>query len=279
LNTLQRYIFGRIALFTAGSFLAVVAVVWVTQVLTRVDFTTITGQSLASFLLAIVLMTPQLLALLLPISVVIGLVQVFTTMNSDSEMAVMSAAGVSRGMIAKPVLIIGLIAGALCHCLESFHRTPVRPLAARRAGDDPDRYPRQFPSGRRVHAARKRSDDLCRQAPSRQRSRRHHGLGYARRKDLADLLRAIGTRSVKVEGNDVLVMTNGQVQNKRVDDGAISVIRFNSYAISLAEFGSAGSSNFYYPQERETVDLFYPDPDDRVAKNCLPGCAAKSTDA
>ncbi|MCK5748394.1 MAG: LptF/LptG family permease, partial [Oricola sp.] len=110
MNTLQRYIFGRIVFLSIGTFVAVVGVVWVTQILTRIDFTTISAQSLASFGLAIVLMTPQLMALLLPISVVIAMVQVFTTMNSDSEMAVMSAAGVSRGTIAKPVLLIGLIA-------------------------------------------------------------------------------------------------------------------------------------------------------------------------
>jgi lipopolysaccharide export system permease protein len=265
LNTLQRYIFGRIALFTAGSFLAVVAVVWVTQVLTRVDFTTITGQSLASFLLAIVLMTPQLLALLLPISVVIGLVQVFTTMNSDSEMAVMSAAGVSRGMIAKPVLLIGLIAGA--YVLVSNHF--IEPRSGRSLRDAlvtirTDLLANFLQEG----VFTRLENDLTIYVDQRLPGNVLGGIMVSDTRDeKTSLIYYAQSGAVgKVEGNDVLVMTNGQVQNKRVDDGAISVIRFNSYAIALSQFGSAGSKQFYYPHERETSDLLHPDPEDRVAK-------------
>jgi len=266
LNTLQRYIFGRIAFLSAGTFIAVVAVVWVTQILTRIDFTTISAQSLASFGLAIVLMTPQLLALLLPISVVIAMVQVFTTMNSDSEMAVMSAAGVSRGTIAKPVLIIGLIAGLYVIVSNHF----IEPRAGRALRDvlisiRTDLLANFLQEGVFTRLDKNLTIYVDKRLPG-------NVLGGIMVSDTRDEKTSLiyyaqsGTVG-KINDNDVLVMTNGQVQNKRIEDGSISVIRFNSYAISLSQFGSAGSSNFYYPHERETVDLFYPDPNDRVAKD------------
>jgi len=273
LNTLQRYIFGRIAVLSAGTFVAVVVVVWVTQILTRIDFTTISAQSLASFGLAIVLMTPQLLSLLLPIAVVIALVQVVTTMNSDSEMAVMSAAGVSRGTIAKPALIIGLIAGLYVIVSNHF----IEPRTSRALRDVLISLRSDLLANFLQEGVFTRLDkNLVIYVDKRLPGNVLGGIMVSDTRDeKTSLIYYAQSGNVgKINGNDVLVMTNGQVQNKRAEDGSISVIRFNSYAISLSQFGSAGSANFYYPQERETVDLFHPDPNDRVAKDLpawLPG--------
>ena len=265
LNTLQRYIFGRIVFLSIGTFVAVVGVVWVTQILTRIDFTTISAQSLASFGLAIVLMTPQLMALLLPISVVIAMVQVFTTMNSDSEMAVMSAAGVSRGTIAKPVLLIGLIAALYVFVSNHY----IEPRTSRALRDvlvtlRTDLLANFLQEGVFTRLDKNLTIYVDKRLPNNVLS----GIMVSDTRDeKTSLIYYAQSGTVgKINGNDVLVMTNGQVQNKRAEDGSISVIRFNSYAISLAEFGSAGTSNFYYPQERETIDLLFPDPNDRVAK-------------
>ena len=100
MNTLQRYIFRRVAVIALGSFFAVLCVIWVTQIMTRIDFATWSGQSTYAFVKLAATLTPQLAALVLPIGIAIGVVQVFTTMNSDSALAVMSASGASRGMIA-----------------------------------------------------------------------------------------------------------------------------------------------------------------------------------
>ncbi|WP_346906580.1 LptF/LptG family permease [uncultured Roseibium sp.] len=265
MNTLQRYIFGRIAVLSAGTFVAVVVVVWVTQILTRIDFTTISAQSLASFGLAIVLMTPQLLSLLLPVSVVIALVQVFTTMNSDSEMAVMSAAGVSRGTIAKPALIIGLIAGLYVIVSNHF----IEPRTSRALRDVLVSLRSDLLANFLQEGVFTRLDkNLVIYVDKRLPGNVLGGIMVSDTRDeKTSLIYYAQSGNVgKINGNDVLVMTNGQVQNKRAEDGSISVIRFNSYAISLSQFGSAESANFYYPQERDTVDLFYPDPNDRVAK-------------
>lgn len=266
MNTLQRYIFGRIVLVSASSFAAVLAVVWVTQVLTRIDFTTISGESLSSFFAAIGLLTPQLIALLMPVSLVIGMVQVFTTMNSDSEMAVVSAAGVSRGMIAKPVLIIAMMIGVFVLISAHF----IEPRAGRALRDvlttmRTDLLTNFLQEGAFTKVERDLTIYVDRRLPG-------NALGGIMVSDTRDEKTALiyyAQSGVigKVDGNDVLVLTNGQIHNKRRVDGAISVIRFNSYAIALSQFASATGENFYYPDERETVDLLNPDPNERLAKN------------
>jgi lipopolysaccharide export system permease protein len=71
----------------------------------------------------------------------------------------------------------------------------------------------------------------------------------------------------EIDGNDVVVMTNGQIHRENVKDGSVSVIRFNSYAISLSQFGSTATSASYYPpMEHETIELLNPDPESFYAK-------------
>lgn len=265
MNTLQRYIFGRIALFTAGSFAAVLSVVWVTQILTRIDFTTISAQSLSSFLSAVVLLTPQLIALLLPVALVIGMVQVFTTMNSDSEMAVMSAAGVSRAMVAKPVMIMAMIVSLFVLVSNHF----IEPRAGRTLRDvlvviRTDLLANFLQEGVFTKLENGLTIYVDRRLPG-------NGLGGIMVSDTRDanaelIYYAQSGVIGKVNGNDVLVMTNGQVHNKRSNGDGLSVIRFNSYAIALSQFGSAGTTDFYRAHERETLDLLYPDPNDTIAK-------------
>lgn len=265
LNTLQRYIFRRIALVSALTFVAVLAVVWSTQVLTRIDFTTISGDSIGVFLAAFALLTPQLIALLLPFALVIGLVQVFTAMNADSELAVVSAAGVSRGRIAWPVMVLAGFAALFIlisnHAIEPRSGRALRDVLTALRGDLLASF---LQEGVFTRIDRDLTIYVDHRLPG-------NGLGGIMvsdtRDEKASLIYYAQTGMVgKIGGNEVLLMTNGQVQNKRPQEGAISVIRFNAYAISLAQFSSAGDGISYNPQERETIDLLRPDPDERIAK-------------
>lgn len=65
-------------------------------------------------------------------------------------------------------------------------------------------------------------------------------------------------------------MTNGQIHRKNLKDGSLSIIRFNSYAMSLSQFASAGIWTDYAPHERDTADLIHPDPNDKTFQT-MPG--------
>jgi lipopolysaccharide export system permease protein len=269
LNTLQRYIFRRIAVITLASFVAVLGVVWVTQVLSRIDFATGSGQSIFAFLKLVAVLTPQLASLVLPIAVVIGIVQIFSTMNADSELAVMSASGVSRGMIARPVLLVAGIASLFVlvsnHYIEPLANRALRDLLVSARTD-------LLTSLVREGAFTKLDKDLTVYVDRRLPGNALSGIMVSDRRDetLGLIYYAQSGAVGTIDGKEVMVMTNGQIHRENLEDGTLSIIRFNSYAMSLSQFASTGVWGDYAPHERDTADLINPDPNDKTFQN-MPG--------
>src|SRR5690606_11833651 len=63
---------------------------------------------------------------------------------------------------------------------------------------------------------------------------------------------------------DMLLMQNGEVQRRDVTDGAISIIKFDSYAFDLSQFTTAGDSMVIYAKDRPLSYLLNPDPNDPI---------------
>ena len=70
----------------------------------------------------------------------------------------------------------------------------------------------------------------------------------------------------EVDGNDVLLMSNGQIHRENRQEDSLSIIRFTSYAVSLSQFASASDGATYMPRERSSAALARPDPNDNLAK-------------
>ncbi|WP_421852044.1 LptF/LptG family permease [Oricola sp.] len=266
MKTLQRYIARRIAIIAGSSFLAILGVVWVTQALTRIDFATGSGQSIGAFFMLLVMLTPQLITLVMPFAIVVGTVQVFNTMNSDSELAVISASGLSRSTIAMPVMLIAALGGAWIftsnNVIEPQSNRAVRDVIVEARTDLLTTLIRE---GVFTRIERDLTIYVDRRLPGNQ-------LGGIMVSDTRDeklsLLYYAQTGAVARFGDrEVLVMTNGQIHRKNLGDGTLSIIRFNSYAIGLSQFGPSEALGQYYPHERDTRDLIAADPDDKVVKN------------
>ncbi|MEM1378659.1 MAG: LptF/LptG family permease, partial [Pseudomonadota bacterium] len=126
MSTIERYIFKRLIVASLGAFAAMLAVVWVTQAVTRIDFATGTAQSALVFLQIMAYLTPQFFALTLPFGILIGTVNVFNALNSDSELPVVASAGVHRLTLMRPVVFISLIAGAAIFYSNHFVEPPTQ---------------------------------------------------------------------------------------------------------------------------------------------------------
>ena len=92
--------------------LVVTMIVWMTQVLQRVEIIVDHGQGLGIFAMISVLIIPSLLAVIIPFGVFGAVAYALYRLHSDSEIAVIFAAGVSRLRIARPILLLTAI-GAL----------------------------------------------------------------------------------------------------------------------------------------------------------------------
>jgi lipopolysaccharide export system permease protein len=99
MKLLETYILRRVGQMFLVALLPVLAIIWTTQVLQRINLVTDSGQSIGSFAKLATLILPSIIPVVLPFALVIGVTQTLTTMNNDSELAVIDAAGARRSII------------------------------------------------------------------------------------------------------------------------------------------------------------------------------------
>lgn len=87
-------------------------VVWMTQCLQRIDIIVEHGASVAVFAWLSLLIVPSLLSVIIPFAIFGAAVYALQRLHSDSEIAVIFAAGVSRWRIAAPLLFITFFGAA-----------------------------------------------------------------------------------------------------------------------------------------------------------------------
>lgn len=99
------------------------SIVWLTQALRFIDFTINRGLSMLDFLYLTSLLVPSLLLIILPVALFISVVFVYNKLSSESELAVLSAAGFSPLQLARPAIILGVLVMLACYGL-SLHLMP-----------------------------------------------------------------------------------------------------------------------------------------------------------
>jgi hypothetical protein len=94
MKQIERYIFRRMSSLTFWSLSAVTLLVLTTQVLIRVNVLTTTGQAFGAFAMLAATLIPSVVPIVAAFALLIGVSQVLSSMNSDSELVVVEAAGV-----------------------------------------------------------------------------------------------------------------------------------------------------------------------------------------
>lgn len=120
MRSLGLYIFRQVV----GPFfffaLILTCVIWLTQSLQVLDMIMNKGQSAGIFLYLTLLILPGLLAIVLPVAFFCGLLYVLHRLQSDSELVVMWAAGLSRWTVIAPLLIAAVAMTALTYMLNLY---------------------------------------------------------------------------------------------------------------------------------------------------------------
>lgn len=260
MKVIESYILRR----TAGIFLAtllwVLAIVWTTQVLLRIDIVTSNGQSTATFFQIAFLILPSVIPIVIPFALGIAVAQTLTTMNTDSELIVIGAAGSSRMTVIRPMLILAVIASIVCLAITSFVNPPARLkmrilLAESRAG----LITTVIDEG----AFQKIEDGLYIQIGKRLPDGRLGGIFVADNREQGTELiyYAKEGATVEIDGSQLLVMQDGAVHRKVGEN--ISIVRYSSYAFDLSEFTASNAGTpALKPKDRDLAYLFNPDPND-----------------
>jgi lipopolysaccharide export system permease protein len=118
--SIDRYLFRTIFAGFLLILISLTLVIWITQILRQVDLITNQGQTILVFLRITSLLVPILMLVIAPIAIVIAVSYALTKLNSDSELVVMNAAGISPRRTFRPVFASCLIVAIFVAYISAF---------------------------------------------------------------------------------------------------------------------------------------------------------------
>lgn len=262
MKVVERYILRRAFGVFAAALFWTLAMVWVSQILARINLVTDSGQSATTFFEVATMMMPSVIPIVVPFALIIGITQTLSAMNQDSELIVMSAAGSSRMTIIKPIILMAVASSLFVFVVDNAVNPPARErfrnlLANARA----DLISSVIQEG----AFRRIDDGLYVQIAERLPDGRLGGIFVADTRDPKTELVYYAKTGVMVDkpGQNVLLMQDGVI-NRKEPNHPPSVIRFASYAFDLSAFTESSRAPVMFPKDRPLTYLLNPDRDDPV---------------
>lgn len=261
---LERYIFGLTAKAFVASLIILTAVIWTTQALRELDVVTAQGQTIWIFLLITGLTIPSLSVILAPIALFGAAVWSLNRLNADSELVVMSGAGVGPGRLLRPLmaltLMVSIVVGlmsvwAIPESLRAlrFQLTQVRADVVANILREGQFTP--IEEGLVVHVRERRGGALL-------------GIFVQDTRDAPQEVTYLAERGqiVEEQGSTFLVLENGSVQRREAPDKDPAIVVFQRYAFDLSPFTGLSEVTSYKPRERYTSELVTPDVNDATYK-------------
>lgn len=264
MTLIDRYVFKISAVAFLATLLGLTGVIWITQALREFDLLTAKGQTILIFLTVTGLSIPALVTIIAPVALFIATLYALNKLNGDSELIVMSAAGVPPVRLLRPfawlTLFVALLVTAMTLWAMPASFKAVRDLVTRIRADFVTKIVRegQFTTldiGITFHYREKSGEALL-------------GIFMQDRRDREKTVVYIAERgqTVDVKGVPYLVLENGSVQRVQPGQQDAAIVVFQRYAVDLSQFGQDGDTPVYKPRERSTVELLTLDRNDLYVK-------------
>lgn len=262
MTILSRYIFAQVATAVLGILAALTLIVWIAVALRQMDVMAGQGGTLWLFLTLTTLALPSLLSFIAPIAMLIAMVHTLNRLNSDSELIITTAGGASPWRIASPLIalavIVSLAVGYTSHVLGPWanKQLQVTLLGARQDLISLVLQPARFtaPEPRlTIHMRDRAADGTL------------LGLLIHDARDDQQPASYLAETGVLVRQGDAayLLMRNGHILRKSQDGTGTDVVAFDRCAVDINRFEQKpGQGLTLRPRERQTHELFDPDPDD-----------------
>lgn len=238
--------------------LVATAIVWLTQSLQRIDIIVEHGQTLSMFGWLTLLIVPSLLAVIIPFGLFGAALFALHRLHSDSEIAVMFAAGVSRSDVARPILLIAAV-GALATLWINVDLMPrsYRELKREIADIRADFASAVLRSGEFLTVAEGFTVYVEDAEPGGQFSGlliHDYRNGKSAETYMAQraLLRETGI-------GPVLYLSNGNIQRVNERTGEVEIVSFDRTALNVGKFERNSDALPLETTERYVGELFHPD--------------------
>lgn len=265
MKTFERYVLRRLTFSFVTALAALAGVVWATQALRQLDLVTSKGQTIVQFVGITMLAMPFLILVVAPFALLIALLLVMNALSQDSEIIVITSSGASRSILLKPVMIFSLVVALLCLVLS----VQVSPASLALLRDELTRVRVDLVAnivrpGRFIGV----EEGLTFHIRNRSGDGQLDSLMMHDERDEGTIFTYEASRGNIIEAADrtLLVMQDGTIQRRSRTNGAISIIRFQSYAFDLSNLIPEAGTPLYKPSERSMAELIWPDADDRYAE-------------
>ena len=261
MNSLDKYILRQCLTPLIFILLVATMLAWTTQSLQRVDILVEYGQGFGVFAYLSLLIIPTLLAIVIPFALFGACVYALYRLHSDSEIAVMFAAGVSRWRLALPILLITLV-GALFTLYMNADLTPRSNREARRHVVEirADLASAVIRSGEFTTF----SNNLTIYADEARPGGQFVGLLIQDTRTPTEPKTYMAQRAViqETEQGPVLFLRNGNIQHLTPKSEAPSIIPFDELALNVSQYKPTGEFvrelSERYPRELLNPDLSEP---------------------
>jgi len=238
--------------------IVITLIVWMTQSLQRVDILVEHGASIGLFAWLSVLIVPSLLSVIIPFALFAAVIYALQRLHSDSEIAVIFAAGVGRWRIAAPLLFITIF-GAVATLWVNLDLMPrsYRILKQNIADIRADFASSILRSGEFTTVIDGLTIYVEESRPGGQfigllvndyRDGKHPETYMAQR----GLLR-------ETENGPVLYLANGNIQRVERYTGDVDFVRFQETAVNISSLDQSGGELQLELTERYLSELFNPD--------------------
>ncbi len=261
---LQRYFLTQAFWPLLFSLSALASLALLTQSLQTLDLIFENRQSAVTFLYITVLALPQLIALILPLAVFMAALYALNRLNTDSELIVAKAAGVSPWQIASPLMRLGVYA-MVAHLILNLW---AQPYAFREMRGEILKVKTDVASqlvtagefvtpteGLTVYAREILPDGAMKDV-----------LIYDERDDAVETMHTAQSGILSRNENlTFLTLKNGNVQQK-FPDGTFDLVAFDNYQIDLSDIMKFDSVLRLKVSDRYLNELLRPDPREFVSR-------------
>jgi lipopolysaccharide export system permease protein len=263
MSSIDKYIFRT----TFGAFALIVVsltlLIWVTQALREIDLMTNQGQAILVFIGMTGLLIPILVLIIAPIALMIAVTYTLNKLNADSEMVVMSAAGMSPWRLSVPFILVALLVSIMVAAIGAYlgpkGLRELRTWAAQLRADlvttivKPGRFT-TIERGLTFHIRDRRSNGQL------------IGILIDDRRNPKERATFLAERGEILENDrgTFLVLENGSVQRREAEKRDPAIVLFDRYAFDLSRFSGIGDGRNLTARERYLWELANPDPKDML---------------
>ena len=242
------YIMKQLAQATLLIAVSLTSIVWLTQALRFIDFIVNRGISFTSFLELTLLLIPSLMLFILPFALLFAVLFVYYRLMMDSELLVLSGAGLSRFQIAKPAINIAIMVSLIAYSI-SLYILPVSYHAFKEM--------QEFM--RDNYASLLLQEDVFNNPVE--------GLTvYIRDRDKEGILYGIIVHDSRDPKEPAVTMMAEKGQLIQSAQGPTFILDFAKYTLDISFYTNSAGKRTKQPEEMFLDELLYPDTADELEK-------------